>query len=482
MYKTDVLIIGAGAVGVALARELSKYKLDVMVCDKNDDVGGDASKACSGLTSTSATMPVGTLENRLRTISHSMVDQLCRDLDVPIIHCGSIAPILYPEQFDTVRGLLDRAFQNGVYDYEYMPKEELLAMEPTLSPEILGGIYSPRDSHINQFLMVVAEAENAAENGVEFLLNCKVTDIEVANGKVETVKTTKGDIKAKWVINAAGLFCDEIAKMVDECDFTVHPRKGEFFILSHDTPVKVSHIISSVPSPKTRGVLVVPTCDGNMLIGPTADDREDKEDKKTTREGMDSIRDQALKMIPGLRFEDTITQFVGVRATRTPEGYDIRVSEKAKGYVGISGVRSTGLTASMAIAKYTVHQMHDAGLELERKVGFIRTRKGIVRFADKSDAEKDALIAQDPLYGKIICRCEQITESEIMQAIHRPVGATSLDALKRRVRAGMGRCQGGFCSPLVIEILARELGVSEYEIRKRGGVSYMLEHDTAEDA
>ena len=481
MYNTDVLIIGAGAVGVALARELSKYKIKVMVCDKNDDVGGDASKSNSGLTSTSATMPVGTLECKLRTISHSMIDNLCRDLDIPIDHCGSIAPILYPEQFETVRGLLDRAFQNGVYDYEYIPKEEALEMEPTLNPEILGAIHSPRDSQINQFLMVVAEAENAAENGVEFLLNCKVTDIEVASGKVETVKTTKGDIKAKWVVNAAGLFCDEIAKMVDECDFTVHPRKGEFFVLGHDTPVKVSHIISSVPSPKTRGVLVVPTVDGNMLVGPTADDREDKEDKKTTREGMDSIKSQALKMVPGLRFEDTITQFVGVRPARLPEGYDIRVSQKAKGYVGISGVRSTGLTCSLAIAKYVTHQMHDAGLELERKVGFIRTRKGIVRFADKTDAEKDALIAKDPLYGKIICRCEQVTESEIIQAIRRPVGAKSVDAVKRRVRAGMGRCQGGFCSPLVIEILARELGVSEYEIRKRGGVSYMLNHDSVKD-
>jgi len=481
MYNTDVLIIGAGAVGVALARELSKYKIKVMVCDKNDDVGGDASKSNSGLTSTSATMPVGTLECKLRTISHSMIDNLCRDLDIPIDHCGSIAPILYPEQFETVRGLLDRAFQNGVYDYEYIPKEEALEMEPTLNPEILGAIHSPRDSQINQFLMVVAEAENAAENGVEFLLNCKVTDIEVANGKVETVKTTKGDIKAKWVVNAAGLFCDEIAKMVDECDFTVHPRKGEFFVLGHDTPVKVSHIISSVPSPKTRGVLVVPTVDGNMLVGPTADDREDKEDKKTTREGMDSIKSQALKMVPGLRFEDTITQFVGVRPARLPEGYDIRVSQKAKGYVGISGVRSTGLTCSLAIAKYVTHQMHDAGLELERKVGFIRTRKGIVRFADKTDAEKDALIAKDPLYGKIICRCEQVTESEIIQAIRRPVGAKSVDAVKRRVRAGMGRCQGGFCSPLVIEILARELGVSEYEIRKRGGISYMLNHDSVKD-
>lgn len=477
MYRTDVLIIGAGAVGVALARELSRYKIDVLVCDKNDDIGGDASKSNSGLTSTSATMPVGTLENRLRTIAHSMVDSVCRDLDIPIIHCGSIAPVLYPQQMENVPVLLERAFQNGIYDYEFLPREDILAMEPALNPEIMGGIYSPRDYQVNQFLMVAAQAENAAENGVEFLLDCKVVGMELANGKIETVKTTKGDIHAKWVVNVAGLFCDEIAKMVGECDFTVHPRKGEFYVLSHDTPVKVSHIISSVPSAKTRGVLVVPTVDDNILVGPTADDVEDKQDKKTTREGLAMVKEQALHMVPGLRFEDTITQFVGVRPARLPEGYDIRFSQKVQGYVGISGVRSTGLTASLGIAKYVSHGMQEHGLELVHKVGFKRTRKGIVRFAGKTDEEKDQLIAADPLYGKIICRCEQVTESEILQAIHRPVGAKTIDAVKRRVRAGMGRCQGGFCSPLVIEILARELGISEDEVRKRGEKAYMLDRE-----
>ena len=477
MYKTDVLIIGAGAVGTALAREFSKFKIQVLVCDKNDDVGGDASKSCSGLTSTSATMPVGTLECKIRTISHSMIDILCRDLDIPILHCGSIAPVLTDEQMQEVPKLVERAFQNGVYDYEFMPREEILEMEPVLNPDIKGGIYSPRDSQINQFLMVVAEAENAAENGVDFLLDCEVTGIETGEGRVQRVLTTKGDIEAKWVINAAGLHCDEIAAMVGECDFTVHPRKGEFYVLGHDTPVKVKHIISSVPTPKTRGVLVIPTVDDNLLIGPTADDVEDKTDKKTTREGLEEVRTKALDMVPGLHFEDTITQFVGVRPARVPEGYNILISEKVKGYVGISGIRSTGLTASLALAKYVIHEMKAAGLELERKTGWIRERRGIVKFSDKTDEEKDALIAGDPRYGKIVCRCEQVTEAEIVEAIHRPVGAKTLDAVKRRVRAGMGRCQSGFCGPQVIAILARELGISEYEVRKRGIAAYMLDHE-----
>ena len=475
MQKTDILIIGAGAVGTALARELSKFKVKVLVCDKNDDVGGDASKSCSGLTSTSATMPVGTLECKIRTISHTMVDVLCRDLDIPIIHCGSIAPVLTDDQMEQVPKLIDRAWQNGVWDYEFMPREEILEMEPALNPNIKGGIYSPRDSQINQFLMVVAEAENAAENGVEFLLDCEVTGIETKDGRVRRVLTTKGEIEATWVVNAAGLHCDDIAKMVDECDFSVHPRKGEFYVLGHDTPVKVKHIISSVPTPKTRGVLVIPTTDDNLIVGPTADDVEDKTDRKTTREGLEEVRTKALEMVPGLCFGDTITQFVGARPARVPEGYNILVSEKAKGYVGISGIRSTGLTASMALAKYVIHEMQAAGLELERKSGWIRTRRGIVKFSDKTDAEKDALIAGDPRYGKIVCRCEQITEAEIVQAIHRPVGARTLDAVKRRVRAGMGRCQSGFCGPQVIAIIARELGIPECEVRKRGVAAYMLD-------
>ena len=313
MIKTDVLIIGAGAVGCALARELSKYNISVTVCDKNDDVGGDASKSNSGLFSTSATMPVGTLECKLRTIAHSMIMNICKDLDVPVIECGSIAPILYPDQLETAKGLTERAFINGVYDYEILPAKDILELEPTLNPEILGGIYSPRDRQANQFIFVSALAENAAENGVEFILDCKVTGMDVSDGKIHTVHTSKGDIEATWIINAAGLHCDDIAKMVDECDFTVHPRKGEFYVFSHDTPVKVSHIISSVPSPKTRGVLVIPTVDNNMLVGPTAEDLDNKVDCSITSEGLASIYEDVRRMIPNVNVRDSITQYGGLR-------------------------------------------------------------------------------------------------------------------------------------------------------------------------
>lgn len=474
MGRADVVVIGAGAVGTAIARELSRYRLKVIVCDKNEDVGGDASKSCSSCVATAATMPVGTLEQKLREISHPMVFEICRDLDVPIEKCGSLTVAVTDEQYANIPAWIAKAEKNGVQDAEIKTAEELLQMEPHLNPDVKGGIYVAHDSQINQFLFVVAMAENAAENGVEFRLECPVTDIVVNDGKIEYVDTPKGKIRADWVINAAGLYCDEIADMVGLRDFAVHPRRGEFYVLDRNTSVKVKHIIRSVPGGSGHGTLIIPTVDNNVLVGPNAEDIEDKLEKRTTREGLESVKEQALELVPGLNFRDTITQFVGLRPAREPEGYDFVISDKVRGYVGISGIRSTGLTSSPGIALHTIDLMKQAGLVLEKKEHFNKYRKGIVSFAGKSDEEMDALIAADPKYGRIICRCEKITEAEIIQAIRRPVGARSVDAVKRRVRAGMGRCQGGFCSPSVIEILAHELGISEEDIRKRGGTSFML--------
>jgi glycerol-3-phosphate dehydrogenase len=279
MYNTDILIIGAGAVGTAIARELSRYNVKVLVVDKNDDVGGDASKACSSIVGVGDGNTPNSLECKLAHASRMMFNKLCDDLDIPINHCGKIMPAVTKEQHSLLQKRLDNAFINGDYDLEYVTGPEILAMEPGINPEVLGGIYSPRDSVIDLFLLVVALAENAAENGVEFLLNCKVQGIDIHNGRIECVKTTRGDIKTKYVINAAGLHCDDIARMVNECDFKVNPRKGQFFILDKNTPCKVKHIIAPIPTPLTRGTIMLPTVHGNMLVGPTAEDLEDKEDK-----------------------------------------------------------------------------------------------------------------------------------------------------------------------------------------------------------
>ena len=476
--KCDVLVIGAGAVGVGIARELSKFELNVLVVEKKDDVGGDASKSCSAMISTEFSVAPFTLESKICQASRPLYDMLCRDLDIPLVYRGSLTVALDEEQEQKIPAILKKAFDNGVYDVEYRRPEEVREMEPNITPSNRGAVYSPRDTQINPFEFVIAQAENAAENGVRFLFDSPVTGMELASdGSIGKVITPKAEIEAKYVINCAGLYCDDIAKMVGECDFKVNPRRGQFYLLDKETPVRVNHIIMPIATAKSRGTLIIPTVDGNILVGPTAEDYEDKTDKSTTREGLDLIARQAKTLVPDIRLQDTITQFVGLRPARTPEGYNILISKKVPGYVGISGIRSSGLTGSLGIAKYTIQMMREElGLETVRKKGFIAKRRGIARFAGASHAERDRLVAEDPLYGHIICRCEQVTEAEIVQAIRRPVGARTVDAVKRRVRAGMGRCQGGFCAPLVIDILARETGLSPEEIRKRDGASYMLAH------
>lgn len=368
-YKSDIVIIGAGAVGVAIAREFAKYKKKVMVVDKRDDVGGDASKSNSSIICSGFDCPPNTLESRLCLASRAMIDKVVEELDIPFKVCGAIMPAVTQEQMNLLPQIYKEAYENQVYDVEYISAKQILEMEPEVNPDVLGGLYIPRDAVIDPFLFVVAEAENAAVNGVEFLLDAEVTDIHVIDRRVRSVETSKGMIETSYVINAAGLFCDEIARMVDEGgDFTVKPRKGQFYILDKNTPCKTSRIIYPIPTPETRGKLLLQTIHGNMLLGPTAEDLEDKDDHSVTAK------------------------------------------------------------------------------ELEER--------------------RAKLIRENPLYGRVICRCETVTEAEIVEAIRRPVGAKTVDAVKRRVRAGTGRCQGGFCAPKVIEILARELGIPVTQIRK----------------
>lgn len=472
--KTDVVVIGAGAVGCAIARELSKYKVRVLVVEKNEDIGGDASKSNSAIIHTGYDAAPGTLESQLVVAANPMYDEITKDLDVPFDRIGAILPAITDEQFAGLPAIKEKAFKNNVYDIEYKSAKELLEMEPNLNPEVKGGLYIPRESIIDPFILVQAMAENAAENGVEFWLNAKVTDIKTENGKIKSVVTEKGEIETEYVINSAGLYCDEIAEMVGKADYKVVARKGQFYILDKNTSCKVNHIVLPIPTKITKGKLMCPTIHGNMLVGPTAEDQDSKVDKSTSTEGLESIAKDVRNLIPNVNLRETITQYSGLRPNRNPEGLNFNMYDDLHGYINLSGVRSTGLTLSVSMGKYVVQQMLMSGAALTLKDDFIKTRKGIIKFSDQTPEVQEKLIEKNPLYGNVICRCETVTEAEILEAIHRPLGAKSVDAIKRRVRAGMGRCQGGFCGPKVIEILARELGVSASEINKNNDGSYMV--------
>ncbi len=474
MQKTDVVIIGAGAVGCAIARELSKYNVDVIVVDKNEDIGGDASKSNSAIIHTGYDATPDTLESQLVVAANPMYDEIVKDLDVPFKRIGAILPAITDEQFEQLPAIKEKAFKNRVYDVEYKTKEELLKMEPELNPEVKGGLYIPRESIIDPFILVQALAENAYENGVQFMLKAKVTDIKTENGKIKSVVTEKGEIETKYVINSAGLYCDEIASMVGKADYKVVARKGEFYILDKNTSCQVNHIVLPIPTKITKGKLMCPTIHGNMLVGPTAEEQESKVDKSTTAAGLESIAKDVRNLVPNVNLRDTITQYSGLRPNRNPEGLHFDMYDDLEGYVNLSGVRSTGLTLSVAMGKYVVQQLLMSGAGFILKENFNPKRKGIVKFCEQTREVQQQLIKENPLYGNIVCRCETITEAEILEAIHRPLGAKSVDAVKRRVRAGMGRCQAGFCGPKVIEILSRELNIKPTEINKHNDGSYMV--------
>ena len=456
MMQTDVLVIGAGAVGCAIARELSRYKLHVMVVDKNEDVGGDASKSNSAIIHTGYDAAPGTLESELVVAANPMYDQITRELDVPFRRVGAILPAVNQEQFEKLPALKEKAFRNRVYDVQYMSKEKLLEIEPELNPDVLGGLYIPRESIIDPFLLVVATAENAQHNGVD------------------GAETTAGDIQASYIVNAAALYCDEIAAMVGKGEYKVVPRKGQFYILDKNTSCKVSHIVLPIPTKTTKGKLMCPTIDGNMLIGPTAEDQPDKEDKSTTAEGLDSIAVDVRRLVPRVQLQDSIVQFAGLRPNRVPEGLRVDTYDDVGGYVNLSGVRSTGLTNSAAQAVYVAQKLIEIGMPAEPRPDFDPYRKGIPCVREMTNEQRDELVRQDPRFGHIVCRCETVTEGEIVAAIHRPIPARSMDAVKRRLRVGMGRCQGGFCGPQLIEILSRELKIAAEKVTKMGGNSYMI--------
>ncbi len=466
MAKTKIVIVGAGAVGSAIAMELSKFELDITLVDKNPDVGGDASKSNSAIIHTGFDASPGTLESELVVAANPMYDTLCRDLDVPFRRTGALLVATLEEEHQNLKNILNKAHKNRVYDIDYLTGEQAKKLEPQISGETLGALLIHRESIIDPFILVVAMCENAASNGVKILVNTEVTDIVKDGATIKGVKTNNGVIEADVIINCAGLHCDEISRMAGVLNFTEHPRKGQFFILDKQANYKPDRIILPVPTKKTKGKLVAPTMHGNLLIGPTAEDGEDREDKATTTEGLNEVIKGAQKLVPAVSIRDTITQYSGLRPVREPQGYFIETFDVAKGYLEISGVRSTGVTSSVAIAKYILDILDGMDVELRNNNAYNRYRKSIVKFSELTTEEKAEYIKKNPKYGKVICRCETVTEAEIVESIRRSPGARTIDGVKRRVRAGLGRCQGGFCGPQVLNILSRELNLPIEEIVK----------------
>jgi len=469
--RADVVIIGAGAIGSALARELSKYELDVVLVEKNEDVGGDASKSNNATVICGYDAPPGSLESRLTVASNPMFDKACEELDVPFERIGLLQLAFSEEDRKVLVENHKRAFENGVFDVELLDVPQVKQMEPNISDLVKGALYVPRESIVNVFELLTAYTENAQKNGVTVMTSTKAFRIITENGKVTALETDKGEIKTRFVINAAALYADEIAKTVNLCYFRNYPRKGQIFILDKNLSYAPKHILAPTPTPLTRGKLITPSIDGNLILGPTAENLEDKTDKATTAEGLESILEDVRRMIPEVDPRDSVTQFAGLRPARDPKEYSIKAFKELYGYIEVNGI-TQGVSCSLSTARYVVELLKQQGLACVRKTDFDPNRKRIKKFSECSMEEQEQLIQTDPRYGNIICRCETISEAEILEAIHR--GARSMDGIKRRVRAGMGRCQGGFCGPRVLEILSRELGFPPEAICKNEPGSELL--------
>jgi len=473
VLKADVVVIGAGAVGTAVVRELSGFDLSVVAVDRLNDIGGDASKANSAIIHTGFDAPPGTLESRLVVQANPLYDALSAELDIPFRRVGAVLVAVTEEEEAELPKIMGKARQNGVFDLKLLTAPEVLEMEPAVNPDVRAGIHVPRESIIDPFLLVVAQAENAAKNGATFITGCEVIGLRSADKSLR-VATTRGEIETRFVVNAAGLNADRISGYLGIDDFRMHPRRGQFHVLDRTAPVQVQHIILPVPTKITKGKLVTPTPHGNWLIGPTAEDIDDRMCHSTTREGMEEIARGVHKLIPSLDIGSTITQYDGLRPVRTPGGYHIRSFESLAGYLELSGIRSTGVTSSVAVARYCCSKLLEMGLPAGEKQGFDGTRRGIPCFRDADADTRADLVRKDPLYAHVVCRCETVTEAEIVQAIRREPGARDVDGVKRRVRAGLGRCQGGFCGARVPQILARELGIPLEEVTKKGSGSRIL--------
>lgn len=480
----DAVIIGAGVSGCAVARELSRKKLNIAVLEKNADVCEGTSKANSGIVHAGFDAKPGTLKAELNVKGSLMMKQLSKELDFSYKQNGSLVLCFDEKDKDKLEELKERGIENGVGELEILDREKVLAMEPGAGEKVVAALYAPTGAIVCPFGLTIALAENAAANGVDFHFKTRVSGIHKKEDGYE-ILTNQGSFQTRCVINAAGVYADEIHNMVcDDGDkFQIIPRRGEYLLYDKKVGNLVSHTLFQLPTALGKGILVTPTVHGNLLTGPTAEDIPDKEGTDTTAEGLDTVLEKAALSVLQVPSRQVITSFAGLRA-HGPEGdFIIGEVKGAPGFFDVAGMESPGLSCAPAVGEYVAQMISDY-LQPEENKNFIAVRKGIPSMALAGDEERHRLIQENPAYANVICRCEMVTEGEILDAIRRPLGATTTDGVKRRVRAGMGRCQAGFCSPKVVEILARELGIDESQIIKAEEGSYYLlpENPSGEEA
>ena len=473
----DVIIIGCGVVGAACAYRLSRFRLRVTVLEALSDVAGGTTKANSAILHAGYDPEPGTLMARLNVEGVRLAEEICARLDVPYRKTGSLVLAFTEEDRAVLGKLLERGERNGVPGLRLLSGDEARGLEPELSGEVREALLAPSAAIVNPWEYALAMAETAVRNGADLRLRCPVTAI-AREGEGFAVTTPKGVFRSRTIINAAGVHADRVHGLVGERTFAIRPAKGEYYLLDKSEGNRVGRVIFQCPGPMGKGVLVSPTVHGNLIVGPTAEPSA-PEDTANTAAGLRKVRELAVRSVPGIRFRENIRNFAGVRANSDRGDFILEECPGVPGFFDAAGICSPGLSAAPAIADELIKLLAAKGLPLEEKKDFIDERSR-VRFHELDDGARNALIAEDPRYGRVVCRCETVTEGEIAACLRAPIPPVSVNGVKRRVGAGMGRCQGGFCGPRVQEILARELGVPQEEIPLEEPGSYILTGDTKE--
>ena len=468
----DVLIIGAGVIGASIFRELTKYNIKVAMLDKENDVSMGTSKANSAIVHAGYDPKEGTLMAKLNVKGNEMFESLCRELNVPFKRNGSLVLAFNDEEVESIKKLYENGKKIGVKGLELLNKEEVLEKEKNISNNVVGALYAPTGGIVGIMEYTIALAENGAKNGGKIFLNSEVIKIEKDdNFKITTSKNEV--IEARYIVNAAGVYADIVHNLICKESFKITARRGEYFIMDKSQGKVFNHTIFQCPSALGKGILVAPTVHGNLIVGPNAQDIDNKDAVNTTTEGLDYVVKTTKKTTENINFRESIRNFAGLRAVPDRDDFIIEEDKEIKGFIDAAGMKSPGLSAAPAIAIEVVKILQDIGLSKDENPRFDGNRKQII-FNELSREEKTNLLRENPAYGRVICRCEGITEGEIIDAISKSFGDVTVDGIKRRCRPGMGRCQGGFCGPIVGKIIARELKKDLVDVKQEKEGSYIL--------